>query len=335
MSESSYSSDRLVTVFGGSGFVGRHIVRAFALRGWRVRAAVRRPDLAGFLQPMGAVGQVQAIQANVRYPASLAAAVEGADVVITASGVKAESGRQSFEAVHAFGSGEIARAAKAAGARALVQISGIGSNAASPNAYIASKGRGEDLAREAFPSLTILRPSVVFGPEDDFFNRFGALARFLPILPVFGGGATRLQPVYVGDVALAAVNAVETPAAAGKVYELGGPEVLTLKQSMELALRVAERHRGLAPLPFGIARAMAGATEWASLLTLGKFPTMLTTTKDQVELLREDNIVSASAITEGRVLANLGVEAQGVEAILPSYLTRYRKTGQFAPSRFA
>ena len=335
MTELPYPSDRLVTVFGGSGFVGRHIVRAFARQGWRVRAAMRRPDLAGFLQPMGVVGQVQAVQANLRYPDSVAAAVEGAEIVINAAGVKAQTGRQSYEAVHVFGSEEIARAAKKSGARALVHISGIGADATSSNAYIASKGRAEDAVRAAFDRSTILRPSVVFGPEDDFFNRFAGLARVMPALPMFGGGGAKLQPVYVGDIARAAAHVIEDDAMAAKVFELGGPDVLTLKQAMELTLRITERKRALIPLPFAVSRVMAGATEWASALTLGKFPKALTTTRDQIDLLREDNVVSQAAAAEGRTLSGLGLEPQGVEAILATYLIRYRKTGQFAPSRFA
>ena len=335
MAEYPNPSDRLVTIFGGSGFVGRYIVRAFARRGWRVRAAMRRPDLAGFLQPLGGVGQIQAVQANLRYPESVVAAAEGAEIVINAAGVKRETGRQSYEAVHAFGSDEIARAARAVGARALVQISGIGADAASGNPYIASKGRAEDAVRAAFPEAIILRPSVVFGPEDDFLNRFANLARFLPVLPLFGGGATRLQPVFVGDIALAATSAIDGVAQGGKIYELGGPEVLTLRETVELVLRIVERRRALVGLPFPVSRFLAGSTEFASALTLGLFPAALTTTRDQVELLRNDNVVSAEAIAQARTLAALGVEPQGVEAIAPAYLYRFRKTGQYAPSRFA
>ncbi len=335
MAEFLTPSDRLVTIFGGSGFVGRHIVRAYARRGWRVRAAMRRPDLAGFLQPLGNVGQIQAVQANLRYPDSVAAAVDGAEIVINAAGVKRETGRQGYEAVHAFGSDEVARAARAAGARAMVQVSGIGADAASSNPYIASKGRAEEAVRAAFPSAIILRPSVVFGPEDDFLNRFAELARFLPILPLFGGGESRLQPVFVGDVALAATSAIDGAAQSGKIYELGGPEVLTLRETVELVLRIVERRRVLLGLPFSASRLIAGGTEFASALTFGLFPQSLTTTRDQVELLRADNVVSASAIAEGRTLAGFGVEAQGVEAIAPAYLYRFRKTGQYAPSRLA
>ena len=335
MADMPYSSDRLATVFGGSGFVGRHIVRALAREGWRVRAANRRPDLAGFLRPQGTVGQIEPVQANLRYPDSIARAIEGADVVVNAAGVKSERGRQSYEAVHAFGAAEVAAAARAAGVRTLVQISGVGADPASANAYIASKGRGEEAARSAFPETIILRPSVVFGPEDEFFNRFAALARVMPALPLFGGGATRLQPVFVGDVALATARALDGVAEAGKTYELGGPEVMTLRAAMELALRVAERRRWLVALPFGLSRIVAGATEFASTATLGRFPKTLTTTRDQIDLLRVDNVVSEAAIAEARTLEGLRIDPQGAEAIIPAYLTRFRKTGQYAASRAA
>jgi NADH dehydrogenase len=335
MAEYPYSGDRLVTVFGGSGFVGRHVVRAFSRAGWRVRAAMRRPDHAGFLMPSGTVGQIQAVQANLRYPESVAHVIEGAEIVVNAAGIKSQRGRQNYEAVHVFGAGEIARAASAAGVRALVHVSGIGADATSANGYIASKGRGEDVTREWFPDATMLRPSVVFGPEDDFLNRFAALARFLPALPLFGGGATKLQPVFVGDLALAATRAIDGALKPGASYELGGPEVMTLREVVELVLRVVERRRALIPLPFGPSAVMARGTEIASALTLGLFPRALTTTPDQIELLRSDNIVSPAAVARGLTLAGLGIEAQGAEAIAPAYLTRFRKTGQYAPSRFA
>ncbi len=332
MAETPYSSDRLVTIFGGSGFIGRHIVRAFARQGWRVRAAMRRPDLAGFLQPLGSVGQVQPVQANLRYPDSVAAAVEGAEVVVNAAGVKSQSGRQSYEAVHVFGVEAIARAAKAAGARALAHVSGIGADSTSANAYIASKGRGEEAARAAFADTIVLRPSVVFGPEDEFLNRFAALARVMPVLPLFGGGATKLQPVFAGDVALALMRAVDESVKPGVTYELGGPEVLTLRDAVEFVLRVTERRRGLVGLPFSISRLIARSTEIAGAASLGLFPAVLTTTRDQIDLLRQDNVVSSQAAAQGRTLRGLGVEPQGLEAIAPQYLLRYRKTGQFAPS---
>jgi len=328
-------SERLVTVFGGSGFVGRHIIRAFARRGWRVRAAVRRPDLANFLQPIGGVGQVQSVQANLRYPESVAAAVAGARIVINAAGVKAEHGRQTYEAVHVEGSRAIAAAAKAGGADQLIHISGIGVDPSAENAYIASKARAEAATLETFPGATILRPSVVFGPEDGFFNHFAEISRFFFVLPVFTEGNAKLQPVYVGDVARAAAAAVDGNLEAGKVYELGGPEVMTLREAMQLTLRIVERKRKLVNLSATASYAVAGLTEVASLLTLGRFPSAFTTTRDQVLLLDHDNVVSEAAIAEGRTLAGLGITAQGVEAIAPSYLWRYRKSGQYEPSQFA
>ena len=336
MADLPLDADRLATVFGGSGFVGRHIVRALARDGWRIRAAVRRPDLAGFLRPLGAVGQIELVQANLRYPDSVAAAVEGAVAVVNAAGVKRQRGRQTYEAVHAAGSAAIARATAAAGIATLVHVSGIGANPSSPNPYIASKGHGEAAARDALPATIVLRPSVVFGPEDDFLNRFGALARALPALPLFGGGATRLQPVFAGDVALAALAAIDDASAAGRAYELGGPEVLTLREIAVLCLRIAERRRALVPLPFALAKLIAWSTEVASTLSFGKFPPKaLTTTRDEVERLRYDNVVSQAAIAEGRTLRGLGISPQGLEAIAPSYLYRFRKTGQYAARRLA
>jgi NADH dehydrogenase len=334
MAEAPYDSDRLATVFGGSGFLGRHIVRALAREGWRVRVAVRRPDLAGFLRPLGAVGQIEAVQANLRFPESVKAAIEGADAVVNAAGIKRQSGRQRYEAVHVLGAGAIARAAAAQGVGALVHISGIGADAASRNRYIASKGLGETAAREAFPGAIVLRPSVVFGPEDDFLNRFAALARVLPVLPLFGGGETKLQPVYVGDVALAVARALDG-AATGTTYELGGPEAMTLREAFERTLDVIERRRALLPLPFALSRLLAATTEFAGAASLGVFPKMLTTTRDEIELLRHDNVVSAAAIAEGRALSDLGVVPQGVEALAPAYLYRFRKTGQYASGRAA
>jgi NADH dehydrogenase len=335
MAEYFASGDRLATVFGGSGFVGRYIVQAFARKGWRVRVAVRRPDLASFVMTYGAVGQVQAVQANVRYPDSVAAAVEGAEVVVNACGIQRQSGGQNFEAVHARGAEAIARAAKAANARAFVLVSGIGCDIDSSNPYIASKARGEQATRAAFPEASILRPSVVFGPEDEFFNRFAELARFLPVLPAFAGGAAKLQPVYVGDIALAAAKALDGTLKPGVTYDLGGPEVMTLREAMETALRYAGRKRAIMPLPYPLSRLMAGMTELASDLSLGLFPAMLTTTRNQVDLLRVDNIVSAEAMAEGRSFAGLGIAPRGVETVLPAYMARFRKTGQYAPNRFA
>ena len=333
MVEMRPNSNRLAVVFGGSGFIGRHIVRELARQGWRVRVAVRRPDLANFLQPLGGVGQILAVQANLRYPASVEAALAGADAVVNATGIQRPTGRQNFEAVHVFGPREIARAAAKAGIPILVHVSGIGADAQSANAYIASKGRGEAEVRAAFPAAIVLRPSVVFGPEDDFFNRFAALARVLPALPLFGGGESKMQPVFVGDVAKAAGAALAGVAKPGVTYELGGPEVMNLRQIVEYVLQSVERRRALIRLPFGVSRVLARGTEIASALTLGVFPPALTTTRDQIDLLRADNLVSAGATAEGRTLQGLGIAAQGVEAIVPSYLYRFRKTGQYASSR--
>jgi len=329
MADLKYVGDDLVTVFGGSGFLGRHIVRALARRGWRVRVAVRRPDLAFHLQPLGTVGQINAVQANLRYPDSIAPALKGARFAINLVGVLAERGRQNFEAVHAFGARAIARAAEAEGV-ALIHFSAIGADAQSPSSYARSKARGEAAVREAQPGAIVMRPSVVFGPEDEFFNRFALLAKYLPVLPLFGGGATKMQPVFVGDIAEAVTHALDGAARPGEAYELGGPEVMTLRHIMEFACLTAGRRRPFASLPFPAATLLAGGTEIAGALTLGLFPKALVTTRDQIELLKLDNVVSAEAIAQKRTLVGLGVAPQAVEAIVPSYLYRFRKTGQFA-----
>ncbi len=335
MADDAFQRSRLATVFGGSGFLGRHIVRALVREGWRIRVAVRRPDLAAFLQPIGGVGQIQAVQANLRFPASIAAALEGVSMVVNAAGVKAESGAQTYRAVHVDGAHAVAAAAAAAGADAYAHLSGIGSDAKSDSPYVASKGLGEIATREAFPGATILRPSVVFGPEDDFFNRFAALACILPVVPLLGGGETRLQPVYVGDVARATAAALSGSAKPGEIYELGGPEVMTLREAAALALRSIERRRLLVGAPHRLSKWIAGASEFASRATLGLYPRLLTTTRDQVDLLATDNVVSAEAQADGRVLLGLGIEPQAAEAIVPAYLVRFRKTGQYEALRSA
>src|SRR5688572_23634130 len=238
--------DTLITVFGGSGFLGRHVVRALCKRGYRIRVAVRRPELAGHLQPLGRVGQIHAVQANLRYPRSVEAAVRGAAVAINLVGILFERGRQRFEAVQAFGAEAVALAAAQLGAR-VVHVSAIGANADSPSSYARSKSEGERLVLAAQPSATIFRPSIVFGPEDDFFNRFASLARFLPALPLVGGGHTRFQPVYVGDVAAAVAAAVEGRTTPGATYELGGPEVKTFRELMQYVLATTGRNRLLMP----------------------------------------------------------------------------------------
>lgn len=316
--------DRLVTVFGGSGFVGRHVVRALAKRGFRIRVAVRRPDLAGHLQPLGAVGQIHAVQANLRYPDSVRQAVAGAEIVINCVGILYETGRQKFDSVQARGAGAVARAAAEAGAR-LIHISAIGAYAESPALYARTKAAGEAAVREAAPDAVILRPSIVFGPEDDFFNRFAAMAQMSPVLPLVGGGETKFQPVFVGDLAEAVMAAVDGKTKPGATYEIGGPAVKTFRELLELVLKTTQRRRILAPLPFGLARLQA------KVLQLLPKPLL---TEDQVELLKSDNVVSEAARAEGRTLEGLGIHPQSVEAIVPGYLWRFRKQGQFAePAR--
>ena len=313
---------RLVVVFGGSGFVGRNVVRELARRGWRVRIAVRRPHHALFLRPMGAVGQVQLVQANLRDRRSVAEALKGADAVVNAVGILFQQGPQKFDAVQAEGAAAIAELARDEGVGAFVHLSAIGASSDSESLYARSKAEGEKAVRAACLSSTILRPSIVFGPEDDFFNRFAAMATAFPALPLIGGGATRFQPVYVDDVADAVAAALERPDAAGKTYELGGPRVYTFRALLELMLSMIGRKRLLAPLPFAVAPAVGFFGEAWGLLPFMKPPI----TRDQIRLLKTDNIVSEGALT----LADLGVAPRTVEAILPSYLYRYRKYGQFA-----
>jgi NADH dehydrogenase len=312
--------DTLVTVFGGSGFIGRHTIRALAKRDFRIRVAVRRPDLAGHLQPLGRVGQIMPVQANLRYPDSVAAAARDAQVVVNLVGILAESGAQSFNAVQAEGAATVAKAAAAEGAR-LVHMSAIGADENSESGYARSKAAGEKATFAAVSSATVFRPSVVFGPEDQFTNRFAALARALPVLPLIGGGETKLQPVYVGDVATAIADAVEGKARPGVAYELGGPEELTLRQVQEYVLKTIERTRLLAPLPFSLAKLQAMFLQFA--------PGPLKLTPDQVELLRSDNIVSQAAKDAGLTLQGLGIAPVSLEKIAPSWLWRFRRTGQF------
>jgi uncharacterized protein YbjT (DUF2867 family) len=311
--------DTLITVFGGSGFLGRHVIRALCKRGYRIRVAVRRPELAGHLQPLGRVGQIHAVQANLRYPHSVEAAARGADVAINLVGILFERGRQRFDAVQAAGAESVALAASAFGAR-MVHVSAIGADENSPSSYARSKGLGEKLVLAATPSATVLRPSIVFGPEDDFFNRFGSLARFAPALPLIGGGHTKFQPVYVGDVAQAVLAAVEERTAPGSIYELGGPEVKTFKEILQYVLAVTKRRRMLLPLPFAIAQLQAFFLQFLPKPLL---------TPDQVELLKRDNVVSEEAKRDGRTLQALGIAPTAIEAIVPSYLWRFRKAGQY------
>src|SRR5664279_5214716 len=248
--------DTLVTVFGGSGFVGRNVVRALAKRDYRIRVAVRRPELAGHLQPLGKVGQIHAVQANLRYPASVEAAMRDSHVAINLVGILTESGAQTFDAVQGTGAGAVAKAASAVGAR-MVHVSAIGADENSTSRYARAKAAGEQAVLAAVPTATILRPSVVFGPEDQFTNRFAGLAQISPMLPLIGGGLTKLQPVYVGDVAAAVADAVDGKTKSGAAYELGGPEVLTLREIMEIILATVERERMLVSLPFALAKLQA------------------------------------------------------------------------------
>ena len=317
------NQETLVTVFGGSGFLGRNVVRALAKREYRIRVAVRRPELAGHLQPLGKVGQIHAVQANLRYPASVGAAMRDSEVAINLDGILTEGGAQSFGAVQGTGADAIARAAAATGAR-MVHVSAIGADENSPSGYARSKAAGEKAVLAAVPSATILRPSVVFGPEDQFTNRFAALARIAPALPLIGGGVTRLQPVYVDDVATAGADAVDGKTRPGAIYELGGPEVLTLREIMQIILAITERNRMLVSLPFGLARLQAMVLQFA--------PGALKLTPDQVTLLRSDNVVSDAAKAAGLTLEGLGITPDSLEAIAPQYLWRFRAAGQFQKS---
>jgi uncharacterized protein YbjT (DUF2867 family) len=312
--------DTLVTVFGGSGFVGRSVVRALAKRDYRIRVAVRRPELAGHLQPLGKVGQIHAVQANLRYPASIEAAMRDSHVAINLVGILAEGGAQSFNAVHSEGAAAVAKAANAAGA-GMVHVSAIGADENSLSRYGRSKAAGEKAVLSATPSAVILRPSVIFGPEDQFTNRFAALARISPALPLIGGGLTKLQPVYVGDVATAVADAVDGKARPGATYELGGPEVLTMREVIEIILSTIERRRMLVSLPFGLAKLNALFLQFA--------PGPLKLTPDQVALLRSDNVVSDAAKAAGLTLEGLGIAPDSLEAIAPQYLWRFRAAGQF------
>ncbi len=307
---------RVVTVFGGSGFIGRHLISRLARRGWIVRVAVRRPSRADFLKPMGDVAQVTPIRAPIQDRIAVESAVAGADAVINLVGILYQRGPQTFAAVHDHGARAVASAAAAAGVERLVQVSALGADPQGDADYARSKGAGEAAVRAAFPDAVILRPSVVFGPEDGFFNRFAGIARLSPVLPLIGGGGTRFQPVYVGDVADAIAEAVTDPACAGRTYELGGPHVYTFKELMELLLRQIHRRRLLVPWPFALAELQAAFFELLPVPPL---------TRDQVRMLRRDNVVTDGALT----LADLGIAATAAEVILPSYLDRHRPGGRF------
>jgi len=312
--------DTLVTVFGGSGFLGRNVVRALAKRDYRIRVAVRRPELAGHLQPLGKVGQIHAVQANLRYPVSVEAAMRDSHVAINLVGILTEGGGQTFDAVQGKGAATVAQAASRVGAR-MVHVSALGADENSPSRYARAKAAGEKAVLAAIPSAVIMRPSVLFGPEDQFSNRFAALARMSPALPLIGGGMTRMQPAYVSDVATAIADAVDGNAKPGATYELGGPEVLTMREIMEIILAVTGRQRMLVSLPFGLAKLKAMFLQFA--------PGALKLTPDQVELLRADNVVSDAAKAAGLTLEGLGITPDSLEAVAPQYLWRFRAAGQF------
>ncbi|MBV9077946.1 MAG: complex I NDUFA9 subunit family protein [Methylobacteriaceae bacterium] len=325
-------SPKLVTVFGGSGFLGRHVVRALAKRGCRVRVAVRRPHLAFYLQPLGVVGQIQLVQANLRFPDSVAAALDRADAVVNLVGILQESGRQTFATVQAGGARAVADATPAG--LPVVHVSALGADPSSGADYARSKAAAEEAMLGRHPNAIVLRPSVLFGQGDSFFNRFASLARALPVLPL-AGAETRFQPAWAGDVAEAVARGIDGTVAGGRVYELGGPEIRTLRELVDYVLQVTGRRRPIVALPFGAARLQARALELADTLALGLLPDMLKLTRDQVTLLETDNVVSAGAEREGRTFAGLGIQPQAPEAIVPSYLVRFRKTGQFELDRTA
>ena len=308
---------RLVTVFGGSGFIGRHLVQRLAQQGWQIRVAVRRPSRAQFLKPLGDVGQITPVGAALQDNDSLRAAVDGADAVVNLVGLLYEKGDQNFAACHVDGAKQIALFAAAAGARDMIQMSAIGADTEAEADYARSKGYGERAVRQVFPDAVVVRPSIVFGPEDGFFNLFAGMARFSPVLPLIGGGHTRFQPVYVGDVAEAMATALSRPECRGKTYELGGPTVYSFKELMELMLAQIERRRFLVPLPFDLAEFQARFLERLPVPPL---------TRDQVRMLRHDNVVAEDALG----LADLGIAPTAVESVVPSYLNRYRVGGQFS-----
>ena len=304
----------VAAIFGGSGFIGRYIVERLARAGWTMRIAVRRPDEALFLKPLGNIAQIVPVGANIRHERSVANAVQGVDTVINLVGILYQAGPQRFDAVHVEGVRRLARAAAGAGVQRFLHVSALGADANSPSAYARTKAAGEAMLKEHFPTATILRPSVVFGPEDDFFNRFAAMTRFLPALPLIGGGTTKFQPIYVGDVADAAVAALQNPAFAGQVFEIAGPRAYTFKELMEMMLAVIGKRRLLVPIPFGLAQLQA-----AFLGLLPKPPLTL----DQVKLLKTDNVPGGKLPG----LEALGIRPTGLEAILPAYLDRYRYGG--------
>jgi NADH dehydrogenase len=314
------NANSLVTIIGGSGFVGTQLVQVLARQGYRIRVAVRRPDLAGHVRMLGGVGQVMPIQANIRNADSVWRAVEGADAVVNLAGIGFERGPNRFRAVHVMGAKNVADAARATGVKTLVQMSVLGADAESASAYVRTKALGEEAVLAAFPQAVIMRAQMIFGSDDTFFNRLGTMARWFPVLPVVGGKA-RFQPVYVGDVADAIAAAVGGAAKPGKVYELGGPEVATSRELFERVLAETGRGNPLIPVPAGIGKLLAFPLNllWFDPLVTG----------DQVEMLQADGVVSDAAVREKRTLGAFGIEPTAMGAILPTYLWRFRRNGQF------
>ena len=309
--------NRRTAVLGGSGFIGRYVVKRLAARGDFVAVGCRNAEAAKFLKPLGDVGQIVPLNVGIGDETLLPAFVAGNDSLVSSVGILRETGAQTFELVHHTGPAKLARFAREAGVERFVHISAIGADLRSSSAYARTKAAGEQAVRDAFPTVTILRPSVVFGPEDQFFNRFAALATISPVLPLIGGGETRFQPVYVGDAADAIVKCLEDPATAGRVYELGGPKIYSFREVLELVQGEIRRKRGFVDLPFGLAAFQA------RLMSILPNPPL---TPDQVELLKSDNIVSSGALT----LASLGIAPTPAEVVLPTYLDRFRRGGWYA-----
>ena len=314
----------LITVFGGSGFLGKYVIRELVKEGWRVRAAVRRPHTAQELKVIGNVGQVQLVQANLRFAKSVERAVAGSDAVINLVALLFVEGKQSFDSLHVRGADTLAKAAAEQGITNFVQVSAIGADAQSGSDYARTKAEGEHAIRAAIPTADIMRPSIIFGAEDQFFNRFAAMTQFAPALPLMGGGNTKFQPVYVGDVAQA-IAKVATQGTAGKTYELGGPRTYSFKELMQFTLKTIDRKRFLAPVPWFAANMMGFAGEISGLAPFVK-PFL---TRDQVKNLKVDNVVADDALS----FADLDIRLETIEAIVPRYLGRFRKYGQFHEKR--
>ncbi len=313
---------KLVTIYGGSGFVGRYIARRMAKEGWRVRVAVRRPNEAMFVKPYGVVGQVEPVFCNIRDDASVSLALQGADAVVNCVGVLNELGKNGFDAVQTEGAERIARLAAEHGVARMVHISAIGADAQSDSSYSRTKAEGEAAVLAHMPGAVILRPSIIFGTEDQFFNRFAAMTRLGPFLPLVGA-ETRFQPVYVDDVAQAAVQGVVGQAAAG-VYELGGPEVKTFRALMQQMLAVIYRRRVIIGMPFFAAKVMAGVLDIMKFVSFQLFSNPILT-RDQLKNLRRDNVVGE----ESKGLADLGIEPTTMDSVLPEYLWKFRPSGQY------